>query len=72
MGTKSPDNMNFLIVDDADNMRRSIRAMLKLINTGEIISRPPMVWLPGSSSERASCRWISSSLRPPNTKSTAT
>jgi hypothetical protein len=34
MGTKSPDNMKFLILDDADNMRRSIRAMLKLINYG--------------------------------------
>ncbi|MCJ7603984.1 MAG: response regulator, partial [Desulfobulbaceae bacterium] len=27
--------MNFLIVDDQDNMRRSIRAMLKLINYGK-------------------------------------
>jgi CheY-like chemotaxis protein/Tfp pilus assembly protein PilF len=35
MGTKSPGNMNFLIVDDADNMRRSIRAMLKLVNFGK-------------------------------------
>ncbi|MDD5759268.1 MAG: response regulator [Desulfobulbaceae bacterium] len=29
-----PSQMSFLIVDDADNMRRSIRAMLKLINFG--------------------------------------
>jgi CheY-like chemotaxis protein len=32
---KSPRHMNFLIVDDQDNMRRSIRAMLKLINYGK-------------------------------------
>ncbi len=32
---KNPDKMNFLIVDDMDNMRRSIRAMLKLINYGK-------------------------------------
>ncbi|MEA2084289.1 MAG: tetratricopeptide repeat protein [Thermodesulfobacteriota bacterium] len=31
---KDPGKMNFLIVDDMDNMRRSIRAMLKLINYG--------------------------------------
>lgn len=31
---KKPDDMNFLIVDDMDNMRRSIRAMLKLIKFG--------------------------------------
>ncbi|MDA8165042.1 MAG: response regulator [Desulfobacteraceae bacterium] len=31
---KSPAKMAFLIVDDADNMRRSIRAMLKLIRFG--------------------------------------
>ncbi|MCK5545543.1 MAG: tetratricopeptide repeat protein [Desulfobulbaceae bacterium] len=30
----SPDKLNFLIVDDMDNMRRSIRAMLKIINFG--------------------------------------
>lgn len=30
-----PSQMSFLIVDDADNMRRSIRAMLKLINFGK-------------------------------------
>ncbi len=29
-----PKQMSFLIVDDMDNMRRSIRAMLKLINFG--------------------------------------
>lgn len=29
-----PTQMSFLIVDDMDNMRRSIRAMLKLINFG--------------------------------------
>lgn len=32
---KPPSKMNFLIVDDADNMRRSIRAMLKLIRYGK-------------------------------------
>jgi len=31
---KSPQDMNFLIVDDVDNMRRSIKAMLKLIRYG--------------------------------------
>ncbi len=31
---KSPAQMNFLIVDDVDAMRRSIRIMLKLINYG--------------------------------------
>ncbi|MBU0731114.1 MAG: response regulator [Proteobacteria bacterium] len=31
---KHPSKMNFLIVDDMDNMRRSIRAMLRLINFG--------------------------------------
>lgn len=30
-----PKQMSFLIVDDMDNMRRSIRAMLKLINFGK-------------------------------------
>ena len=30
-----PKEMNFLIVDDVDNMRRSIRAMLKLIHYGK-------------------------------------
>ena len=33
---KAPAKMNFLIVDDVDNMRRSIRAMLKLINYGKV------------------------------------
>jgi CheY-like chemotaxis protein/Tfp pilus assembly protein PilF len=41
MGIKSPDNMNFLIVDDADNMRRSIRAMLQLINYGKTFFEAP-------------------------------
>ncbi len=31
---KSPSQMNFLIVDDMDNMRRSVRAMLRLIDFG--------------------------------------
>ena len=31
----NPKQMNFLIVDDMDNMRRSIRAMLKLIQFGK-------------------------------------
>lgn len=31
---QAPNQMKFLIVDDQDNMRRSIRAMLKLINFG--------------------------------------
>jgi CheY-like chemotaxis protein len=34
ISVKSPAKMAFLIVDDADNMRRSIRAMLKLIRFG--------------------------------------
>lgn len=33
--------MNFLIVDDQDNMRRSIRAMLKLINYGRELFEAP-------------------------------
>lgn len=33
--------MNFLIVDDMDNMRRSVRAMLKLINYGKNIFEAP-------------------------------
>ncbi|MDH5298455.1 MAG: tetratricopeptide repeat protein [Desulfobulbaceae bacterium] len=32
---KAPKDMNFLIVDDMDNMRRSIRAMLRLIHFGK-------------------------------------
>ncbi|MDH3392748.1 MAG: tetratricopeptide repeat protein [Desulfobulbaceae bacterium] len=32
---KSPKNMTFLVIDDLDNMRRSIRAMLRLINFGK-------------------------------------
>jgi CheY-like chemotaxis protein len=35
MEQKSPREMTFLIVDDMDNMRRSIKAMLKLINYGK-------------------------------------
>ncbi len=35
METLDPREMNFLIVDDVDNMRRSIRAMLKLIHYGK-------------------------------------
>ena len=34
MEPKSPREMVFLIVDDMDNMRRSIKSMLKLINYG--------------------------------------
>ncbi|MFZ5761206.1 MAG: response regulator [Thermodesulfobacteriota bacterium] len=37
----SPRTMNVLIVDDQDNMRRSIRAMLKLINYGKEIFEAP-------------------------------
>lgn len=33
--------MNFLVVDDMDNMRRSVRAMLKLINYGKSIFEAP-------------------------------
>jgi len=32
---KSPKDMNFLVIDDMDNMRRSIRAMLRLIHFGK-------------------------------------
>ncbi len=35
MNHLDPKKMNFLIVDDAQNMRRSIRAMLKLLNYGK-------------------------------------
>lgn len=35
MKLKAPKNMTFLIVDDVDNMRRSVKAMLKLINYGK-------------------------------------
>ena len=35
MSLPSPDKLNFLIVDDMDNMRRSIRTMLKLISFGK-------------------------------------
>jgi CheY-like chemotaxis protein len=38
---QSPRLMNFLIVDDQDNMRRSIRAMLKLINYGKELFEAP-------------------------------
>lgn len=38
MKLPTPDKLNFLIVDDMDNMRRSIRAMLKLIQFGRTIS----------------------------------
>ncbi len=37
----APNLMNFLIVDDQDNMRRSVRAMLKLINYGKEIFEAP-------------------------------
>ncbi|HET98676.1 MAG TPA: tetratricopeptide repeat protein [Desulfurivibrio alkaliphilus] len=36
MDILNPQEMNFLIVDDVDNMRRSIRAMLKLLNYGKL------------------------------------
>ncbi len=36
-----PHEMTFLIVDDMDNMRRSVRAMLKLINYGKAIYESP-------------------------------
>ena len=35
MLVNNPKEMHFLIVDDMDNMRRSIKAMLKLINFGK-------------------------------------
>ncbi len=35
MNSFTPEDMNFLIVDDMDNMRRSVRAMLKLIKYGK-------------------------------------
>ncbi|OKY73655.1 MAG: response regulator [Desulfobulbaceae bacterium DB1] len=37
----SPHTMSILIVDDQDNMRRSIRAMLKLINYGKEFFEAP-------------------------------
>ncbi|PIY20914.1 MAG: response regulator, partial [Deltaproteobacteria bacterium CG_4_10_14_3_um_filter_60_8] len=36
MPMQSPAQMTFLIVDDVDAMRRSIRTMLKLINYGRL------------------------------------
>ncbi len=41
MKQQSPIHMNFLIIDDMDNMRRSVRAMLKLINYGKNIYEAP-------------------------------
>ncbi len=41
MKQQSPKQMNFLVVDDMDNMRRSVRAMLKLINYGKEIFEAP-------------------------------
>lgn len=38
---KSPKDMAFLVVDDMDTMRRSVRAMLKLINYGRKIYEAP-------------------------------
>lgn len=35
MKLKAPQDMNFLIVDDMDTMRRSVRAMLKLVHYGK-------------------------------------
>lgn len=41
MKSLTPENMNFLIVDDMDNMRRSVRAMLKIIKYGQRIYEAP-------------------------------
>ena len=41
MKKKSLKKMNFLVVDDMDNMRRSIRAMLQIINYGKKIYEAP-------------------------------
>lgn len=41
MPSLTAKNMNFLIVDDMDNMRRSVRAMLKLINYGNNFHEAP-------------------------------
>ncbi len=41
MNSLTPQNMNILIVDDMDNMRRSIRAMLKLIKYGKNLYEAP-------------------------------
>ena len=38
---KTPQDMSFLIVDDMDTMRRSVRAMLKLINYGNRLYEAP-------------------------------
>lgn len=35
MKLKAPQDMNFLVVDDIDNMRRSVKAMLQLIHYGK-------------------------------------
>ncbi len=34
MKLKDPKDMNFMVVDDVDNMRRSVKAMLKLLSYG--------------------------------------
>ncbi len=41
MEQKSPKDMTFLIVDDMDTMRRSVRAMLKLIKYGKKLYEAP-------------------------------
>lgn len=41
MNPLTPQNLTFLIVDDMDNMRRSVRAMLKLINYGKNFYEAP-------------------------------
>ncbi len=41
MTSLTPQNMNFLIIDDMDNMRRSVRAMLKLIKYGKNLYEAP-------------------------------
>ncbi len=41
MNPLNPQNLTFLIVDDMDNMRRSVRAMLKLINYGKNFYEAP-------------------------------
>ena len=35
MKLKAPKDMIFLVVDDIDNMRRSVKAMLKLVHFGK-------------------------------------
>ncbi len=72
MPNLDPKQMSFLIVDDMDNMRRSIRAMLKLINFGRhhyeaVNGREAWAFL---NSEKASIDFVISDWNMPKTNGT--